>query len=76
MRTLSPQYERPSNFPSPVAMSRFPVLGSTTTPDRAQIAEPLSGQLEGANKPDRFEHREFQRPAIRLDPAAIATTWP
>jgi hypothetical protein len=51
MSTLSPQLVLPSKRPLSVATSRFPVAGSTTTPERAQIAAPLCEQLRGAITP-------------------------
>src|SRR5439155_17521796 len=51
IRTLSPQLRLPSKRPLPVATSSLPEPGTTTTPERAQIAELLCGQLFGFSSP-------------------------
>src|SRR5262249_28385068 len=75
-RTLSPQYVWPSHLALPVATSRFPLPGSTTTPARAQIAESLSGQVDGWMIACRSLQSEFQTWTRRPEPASIAATWP
>src|SRR6185437_14287250 len=45
--TLSTQLVFPSQGPLPVATSRLPVSGSTTAPDRLQIAESLALHVLG-----------------------------
>jgi hypothetical protein len=74
--TLSPQSRRPSHAPSPVATRRFPVAGSTTAPERAQIAAPLSGHVLGSIRPARSLQRAFQTLTIRPVRLSIAATWP
>jgi hypothetical protein len=64
-RTLSPQLVRPSKWPFPVATSRFPVAGSTTTPARAQIAAPLWPQVRGTSSTCRLLQSAFQTWAMR-----------
>jgi hypothetical protein len=57
--TLSPQFVLPFHGPLPVATSRRPVDGSTTTPARAQIAESLAPQELGSINTWRLLQREF-----------------
>ena len=57
--TESPQSVLPSKGPLPLETNRAPLPGSTTAPDRPQIAESLLEQLLGAMRPRRFEQREF-----------------
>jgi hypothetical protein len=60
IKALSPQLRLPSKAPLPVATSRCPDPGTTTTPDLAQIAESLCAQLEGLSSRWTFEQSEFQ----------------
>src|SRR6266404_1454500 len=76
--TLSPKFVLPLDGPLPVATSRLPVAGSTTAPERAQIAESLALQLDGWMIACRSAQSEFHTwttcPFVRLtrvDRAAV-----
>ena len=73
---LSPQFVLPFQGALPVATSTLPVAGSTTAPERAQIAESLASQVDGSSSPVRFEQSEFQTCSIRPFTWFSVTTWP
>ena len=75
INALSPQYRRPSKRALPVATSRLPEPGTTTAPERAQIAESLCGHEDGAISVWRSLQSEFQTCTIRPR-REIVTTWP
>src|SRR5581483_4354843 len=74
--TLSPKSVRPSYGALPVATKRFPVDGSTTAPERAQIAESLERHVDGRMTPRRFAHSEFQTWTMRPFLPSSVTTCP
>src|SRR5437763_2983732 len=72
--TASPQFVDPFHGALPVATRRSPVDGSTTAPERPQIAESLASQVLGTSNPVRFEHSEFQTcSSLPLAPPMRAT---
>src|SRR5262249_8701198 len=73
---LSPQSVEPSNGALPVATSRSPVDGSTTAPERAQIAESLDPHDDGWITACRSEQSEFHTATMRPFARFSVTTWP
>src|SRR5262249_55734241 len=62
--TRSPRFVLPSHGPLPVATSRLPVSGSTTAPDRAQIAESLALHVLGTINVRRSLQSELKTETI------------
>ena len=74
--TLSPQFVLPLKLPSPVVTRMRPVPGTTTAPERAQIADPVSEHVLGWIRPWLFEHSALKTRTTFPDPLSIRTTWP
>src|SRR6266508_5371060 len=72
----SPQFVLPSKRPLPVATSRSPLAGSTTAPERPQIADIVVEQLAGAIRPRRSEQSEFHTCSTLPPAGSTIATWP
>src|SRR5581483_1910178 len=74
--TASPQFVDPFHGALPVATRRSPVDGSTTAPERPQIAESLASHVLGTSRPLRFEHSEFHTCSSVPFAPSMTATWP
>src|SRR5436309_11104334 len=74
--TASPQFVDPFHGALPVATRRSPVDGSTTAPERPQMAESLALHVLGTRSPARLEHSEFHTCRSRPPAPSMTATWP